>query len=128
MKQTRTQFSKSLGFILMLFVFLALQFCKTTEVSTKKNNDLKEESLISYSRDILPIMIQKCTPCHFPPYGKKKMLDTYFATKENIEDILTRVQLDENHKGFMPFKSKKEPMTESEINLLKKWISTGMSE
>jgi len=122
------QFSKSLGFILMLFVFLTLQFCKTTEVSTKKYNDLKEEARISYSADILPIMRQKCTPCHFPPHGKKKMLDTYTSTKENIDDILARVQLDENHKDFMPFKSKREPLTESEIKLLKEWISTGMSE
>jgi len=128
MKQTRTQFSKSLGFILMLFVFLTLQFCKTTEVSTKKSKDSKEESRISYSKEILPIMTQKCTPCHFPPHGKKKMLDTYKATKENIEDIMYRVQLDENHKDFMPFKSKREPLTESEIELLEKWISTGMSE
>ncbi len=112
----------------MLFVLLTLQFCKTTNVSTKKYDEIKEEPLISYNKDILPMMTQKCTPCHFPERGRKKMLDTYATTKMNIEDILYRVQLPENHEDFMPFKSKKEPLTEAEIKLMKKWVSTGMSE
>ena len=128
MKQIQSLFLKSLGFISMLFVLLTLQFCKTTNVSTKEYENIQKEPLISYNKDILPMMKQKCTPCHFPERGRKKMLDTYVATKNNIEDILYRVLLSENHEDFMPFKSKKEPLTEAEIKLMKKWVSTGMSE
>src|SRR5210317_2165417 len=101
MKQMKSPFLKSLSFILMLFVLLTLQFCKTTNVSTKKYDEIKGEPLISYNKDILPMMTQKCTPCHFPERGRKKMLDTYAATKMNIEDILYRVQLPVNHEDFM---------------------------
>jgi len=128
MKHIQTLVLKSLSFILLFSVILSLQFCKSTNVSTKPYNDVKGEPLISYNTTISPIMTQKCTPCHYPERGKKKLLDTYVATKNNIEDILVRVQLPENHEDFMPYKLKREPLTETEIELMKKWMSTGMAK
>lgn len=78
---------------------------------------------VSYEQNIKPIMMQKCTPCHFPKFGKKEMLDTYDATKEHIKDIIVRVQLPEDDVKFMPFKSKKSPLTANEIEIFKNWIN-----
>ena len=106
--------------ILLIFAFSTLQFCKSSKNATSKKN------VISYTQNIAPIMERSCTPCHFPEEGKKKMLNTFDAVKENINDILRRVQLAETDKEYMPFKSKKPALTIEEIDLLKGWVSQKM--
>lgn len=113
--------------LITLFIFLAifLQYCKsaqTTSITKSKKNMV----VVSYLKDVLPLMEKNCTPCHFPEFGKKKMLNTYETTKESINEILTRVQLPVNHEEFMPYKSKKPQLTSSEINLLKEWVKQNM--
>ena len=80
-----------------------------------------KEPAVTYSADVAPIIQERCTPCHFPESGKKKFLDTYAAARDNIDSILYRVQLPKDHPKFMPFKSKKEPLSDSLINVLKLW-------
>lgn len=114
--------------LLAMFSVLLVHYqcsLQNTASASGYKNDL---SSVSYARDIAPIMSAKCTPCHFPDEGRKKMLDTYTAVKANIDTILRRIQLEENERGFMPFKSKKPPLTEEEIELFKKWKSQGMSK
>ncbi|MBL7918557.1 MAG: hypothetical protein JNM96_09170, partial [Bacteroidia bacterium] len=76
--------------------------------------------------DVLPILKDRCTPCHFPETGKKKMLDTYQANKDNIEEILKRIQLPKEDPLYMPFKSKKTPLNDSLIQIFKSWKLQGM--
>lgn len=83
---------------------------------------------VFYETDIKPIMLRSCTPCHFPENGKKKMLDSYEATLNNIVDIINRVQLPSEERKFMPFKSKKKPLSAEEIALFKTWYNEGMTE
>ena len=45
---------------------------------------------------------------------------------ENIDDIIRRVKLPHDHPEFMPFKSKKEPLSDSLINVLVVWKEQGM--
>jgi hypothetical protein len=79
------------------------------------------ETTVSFEKDILPIMVDRCTPCHFPEKGQKKMLNTYEAVSENIYDIVTRVKLPHDDLKFMPYKSKKEPLSDSLVNVFIKW-------
>ena len=102
-------------FILTAFI---LQFCTTTKNAAGKN---MKEPAVTYVADIEPIIKERCTPCHFPESGKKKFLDTYAAARDNIDSILFRVQLPTTHPKFMPFKSKKEPLSDSLITVLKNW-------
>jgi hypothetical protein len=81
-----------------------------------------------YTTDVAPIIQDRCTPCHFPESGKKKFLDTYNAVSTNIDDIIYRVDLPPDHPKFMPFKSKKEPLSDSLVNVLKLWKEGGMKE
>lgn len=97
----------------------SLQFCKTKAPKI---------TAVSYEKEVKPLLVKNCTPCHFPEQGKKKMLDTYEAARDNVTDILKRVQLDPTADGFMPFKSKKAPLTPAEIQLLKDWVATGTSK
>jgi hypothetical protein len=112
--------------ILGTALMMALQFCKpaqTTTADTKKN--VPPANLVSYEKDIRPIMLEKCTPCHFPDQGKKKMLDTFEAAKGDANSIVSRVKLSPEDPKFMPFKSKKPPLTEKEIQLFTDWLAQG---
>lgn len=82
--------------------------------------------LVSYQTDITPLIQRSCTPCHFPEKGKKKMLNTYGAVAEYVVDIIRRVKVPTDHKDYMPFKSKNEPLTAQEIALIELWEKQGM--
>jgi hypothetical protein len=84
--------------------------------------------VVSYERDVAPIMIDRCTPCHFPDGGKKKFLDTYAAVSANIDDIISRVEMHPDSSKFMPFKSKKAPLNDSLVQVIKVWKESGMAK
>ena len=113
------------NFVLILISSLVFQFCQP---SKQISSGQTPKNRISYGQDIKPIMLKSCTPCHFPEKGKKKMLDTYEATKSNIDEILVRIQLPKDSLEFMPYKSKRDPLTSSEIKLFKDWVARGMKK
>ena len=106
-----------------LLAILILPYCTTTKKAAGDAN--KSAPTISYSKDIAPIMVERCSPCHFPG-GKKKFLDTHAAVSSQIDDILRRVQLPADSAGFMPFKSKKEPLSDSLIQVIALWKAQEM--
>src|SRR5688572_28347213 len=110
--------------ILSLFLTIFfLPFCTTTKKTTG-DKKLTEPS-VSYTHDVAPILQERCSPCHYPG-GKKKFLDTYAAVSGQIDDILYRVQLPADSAGFMPFKSKKPPLSDSLIQVIQLWKSQQM--
>jgi hypothetical protein len=107
-----------------IFTLSFLQYC-SSGTSLNKENTM---SSVSYEKDIKPIMLVSCTPCHFPEKGKKKLLNSHEATVDNIDDILKFIQLPKDNDKFMPYKSKKEPLTDSLINVFKMWKTQGMAK
>lgn len=124
MKVRIPNLKNSLSFLLLIFFVATLQHCK----SSKNVITNKSVAIVTYTKSIAPLMERSCTPCHYPEEGKKKMLNTFETVRDNIDDILTRVQLPTTEKKYMPFKSKKPAFTEEEITLLKKWVSQKMVE
>jgi hypothetical protein len=114
----------SIKVILVFIGFVLFQYCKPVQktVSTQTAAPLVT---VTYEKDIKPLMLNHCTPCHFPEKGKKKMLDTYVATKDNISEILTRIQLPADDERFMPFRSKMPPLSADQIQLFKDWAKQG---
>lgn len=102
--------------------------CKTSKTKTSQTLLKKSDIIVSYQKDIRPIMVQKCTPCHFPERGRKEMLHTYQQTKDYAKAILKRIQLPVDNRKFMPFKSKRAPLTKAEIELFNSWFQLGMKE
>lgn len=93
---------------------------------TKKASPAKAKAT-TYTTDIAPIIVAKCTPCHLPSKGGRKAdFETYEGTKKYGADILARVMLNPGDRGFMPFKHDKLPA--EEIAVIKKWIDDGMQE
>ena len=96
-------------------------------ISCSRKNSPGKNKPTSYATSVNTIMQAKCTPCHIPAAGGKKLaLDTYTAVKTNIDDIIRRVQLAPTEKGFMPMKH--DALPEAEIALLKKWKEEGAAE
>lgn len=115
--------------VVSIFAILILfQFCKPSQLSTNSPTATTASVTVFYEKDIKPIMVASCTPCHFPEQGKKKMLDTYASTKENIEEIIKRLELPTTDEGFMPFRSKRPPLTADQVKLFQDWVKQGMAK
>ena len=105
--------------LLLIPTVTVLQFCTATKKAVA-------EPSMTYVANIAPIMITSCSPCHFPPKGKKIPLDNYESVKSNIDEIIESIEKDPSQKGFMPFKHAK--LSDSTIALFNSWKKTGLTE
>lgn len=110
---------------LILSASIFLMQCNASKKVSKTATETTVDSY-SFNDDVLPIFTASCTPCHSNPEGKHIYLNDYTVVVKNIDDILTRVQLPTTDDKFMPFKSKKAPLTEEQIKLIKDWKLSGM--
>lgn len=81
---------------------------------------------ITYIADIKPIMINNCGSCHLAGGSHPKKFDNYTSTKNNINEILKRVQQSPGSDEFMPQGGSK--LSTTNIELLKKWQADGLPE
>lgn len=107
---------------LMLSAFL-FQYC-----SSSKKTASAAATTLSFNKDVMPIMQESCSPCHFPPDGNKEPLNTLESVKTNIDHVIERVKLPKEDRRFMPMMSKKPALTTEQIALLEKWKAEGMPE
>ncbi len=112
-------------FFLLTVISLAifLQNCNSA-----KTSQFKAPITLKYNKDIAPILQTSCTPCHFPPDGRKEALNSYASVKENIADVIKRVKLAKENPKFMPFRSKKPVLNDSLIAVLETWQKQNMPE
>ncbi|MES2747025.1 MAG: hypothetical protein V4648_01525 [Bacteroidota bacterium] len=112
----------SIGVIFLVVILQGSSIAKTTSYETSDTIKL------SYKKDIVPIMQTSCTPCHFPPDGRKEPLDSYETVKNNIAAVIERVKLPKDDVKYMPFKSKKPALNDSLIAILQTWQKQNMPE
>ena len=110
---------KKLSLLFLIALVVALPFCKTSKKASKT-----AVAKITYDANVQPLVMNNCSPCHFPPKGNKKPLDTYDGVKGAIDSMLVRVQKTPGDKGFMPFKHDK--LSDSTINILVQWKNDGL--
>lgn len=108
---------------LMAFVF---QQCKSAQGQKADDTKKYDGPVVTYEANIAAMMQTNCSPCHFPPDGKKEALNTYETTKAHAMDILERVMLPVDDVKYMPFKEKKPGWTQEEITTFKNWMRQGM--
>ncbi|MFN2440375.1 MAG: hypothetical protein ABR503_14325 [Chitinophagaceae bacterium] len=71
-------------YLLFALIFIILfQFC----TSTKKAQTSQPVAKISYHANVQPLIQSNCSPCHMPPQGNKKALNSYTAVKGEIDEI-----------------------------------------
>ncbi|MBA2499344.1 MAG: cytochrome c [Chitinophagaceae bacterium] len=81
----------------------------------------------TYTNNVHTLVMNNCAPCHMPDKGgKKKALDSYTAVKDNLPDIIKRIEMHPGEKGFMPFK--RDRLSDSSIAVFKDWQADGMAE
>ena len=114
---------KILFSVIVIFFVNFLQNCKSAKTSSYQT-----PTTLSYNKDIVPILQTSCTPCHFPPDGRKEPLNSYETVKNNIVAVIERVKLPKEDIKFMPFKSKKPALNDSLIAILETWQKQNMPE
>ena len=86
----------------MAILSLALTYCSTSKSTA---NAAIAAPKASYTSTLSPVLVEKCSPCHFPSKGgNKKAYDNYANVKADIDEIIRRVELTPGERGFMPFK------------------------
>ena len=82
----------------------------------------------TYEGDLSPVIISNCSPCHIPSKGgNKKAYDNYANVRTDIDEMIRRIELQPDEKGFMPFR-KKERLPDSIIHIFKKFRDDGTLE
>jgi hypothetical protein len=77
----------------------------------------------TYSANVQQLIGEKCAPCHISGKGNKLPLDNMDAVKNNIDDIIRRIEMNPGERGFMPFKHPK--LSDTAINIIKTWKVEG---
>ncbi len=109
-------------FLLCLMVVI-FQFCSSSRKARQSTSMMVTNT---YTAKVQPILASSCAPCHMPPGGNKKALNTYEAARNNIDDIIARIQKNPDERGFMPFKHPRLP--DSTIQVLVQWKNAGMPQ
>ena len=112
---------KKLILILLVLLIGVFQFC-----SSSKKAQGATMAKTTYATNVQPIIQASCSPCHIPPQGRAKPLNTYDAAKANADDIIARVGRNPEDKGFMPMKHPK--LADSTISVFVKWKEGGLVE
>ncbi len=118
---------KKFFLLMVLPAFLILQFCspskKTTQTSNTSEPAQPTGPMMTFEAGVMPLISTKCTPCHT---SGDKAFTIYTNAKEEIDDIISRVQRNPGEKGFMPHK--RDKLSEAEINTFIQWKQSGLSE
>ena len=107
------------------FLALSLSFC-TSSKQTTSGTETKKAPTVTYLNNIQPIVSNNCAPCHFPPKGSKKPLDNYADVRSEIDDIISRIQLNPGEHGYMP--AKRPKLSDADIQAFKTWKAEGTPE
>jgi uncharacterized membrane protein len=101
---------------------MVLTYCSGSKKSSKKV--VKS----TYTTDLSVVIASSCSPCHIPARGgNKKPYDNYANVVKDIDEMIRRIELNPTDRGFMPFK-KTAKLSDSTINVFKKWKADGMLE
>lgn len=112
---------KTLVIISLVMVSMILSYCSSSRRAAKVPKS-------TYATDLTTVIQGNCAPCHLPEKGgNKKPYDNYENVKTDIDEMIRRISLNPDEKGFMPFR-KKEKLPDEVIASFQKWKNDGMLE
>lgn len=113
---------KKLIYTLIPVLFLTSCESRTYE-EISDNTPIPDE--VTYAKDIRPIVDANCMPCHAVGGSGAFPLTDYTLVKNNIDNILNRLQRPNGDPQKMPQGSSLSP---SQINIFIKWKADGLTE
>ena len=81
---------------------------------------------LTYEANLKTVIETNCAPCHIAGKGNKKPYDNFANVKTDIDDMIRRIELNPEDRGFMPFKHPKLPA--ATIAIFKQWRADGLLE
>lgn len=134
---------KNLWQCLNIILWFALTSCEYTSNPVANNDQSKNQgtgyqgqsngennggtisqiNITNFENDIKPLLVQSCMPCH--GNGNPKNWQSYNSTKMYALDILASVKHEPGYKAMPMGKSK---LKDTQIQLIKDWIDSGMKE
>ena len=94
--------------------------------SCSEDDDPELVVKVTYTKDVKPVFLSSCTPCHLAGGANPNKWDEYSQAKGKINVILDRVQRTPGSTGFMPKVG--SALTAGQIATLKQWVTDGMLE
>jgi hypothetical protein len=96
----------------------------------------RADTPVDYSRDIRPLLADRCYACHGPDEAKRKAKLRLDVRAEAIKKVivpgktaasplLERISSKDPDEVMPPPRAKKEPLTSQQIDLLRRWIDQG---
>jgi len=113
-----------------VYVLLAFSVCVVVlaNCNPSKSATATLTAKTTYEAHLAPVIMSNCAPCHIPSKGgNKKAYDNFANVKTDIDEMIRRIELNPDEKGFMPFR-KKEKLPDSTIALFKKFRDDGSLE
>lgn len=81
---------------------------------------------VTYNKDIKPIFVAKCSPCHLAGGANPNKWEDFTTVKNKIDVIIDRVNREATATGFMPRNGTKLPA--DQLALIAKWKTDGLLE
>src|SRR5438128_10449513 len=122
----------------LFFVAAFVSLADSTAAADKPGAKPGEPAQVSYSRDVRRIFQQNCQGCHQPARAQGSFIMTSYASlldkgdsgepgivpgKPEASKIIAQIT---PHNGKRPAMPKgKEPLTDHEVNVIKRWIAQG---
>ncbi|HSU27560.1 MAG TPA: hypothetical protein VLJ68_04205 [Chitinophagaceae bacterium] len=122
---------KMILFLTLVVTVVAFTYCSHSKKATSSTNSTNTTTTtvakVSYTNNIVPMIMNNCVPCHVPSKGgNKKAYDNYPNVKADIDEMIRRIELNPGDRGFMPFKHAK--LSDSAINVFKQFKADGIVE
>lgn len=111
---------KKIVLALMVILVTVFQFCHSSKKAAS------ESAKVTYTSNIQPLIQANCSPCHIPPQGRAKPLNTFEAARDQVDSMIVRMKKNPDEKGFMPMRHPKLP--DSTIALFERWKETGLTQ
>ena len=109
---------KLISLLLTAMIAVLLTYCSSSRKAANKT------AVITYNQNIKPVIIKSCSPCHTGSGPEE--YDVYSTTKNDIDDIIRRIELTPGQHGFMP--ARRTRLSDSTIALFKQWKTDGLKE
>jgi hypothetical protein len=103
----------------LFFGLIIISFFVNCESDSESDLRAPVPELVKYDKSIKPIMDAKCISCH-------SEYSNYSGTKNDITDILIRIQKNNGDPLLMPQNGPK--LSQADINLFLKWQTDGLLE